>query len=68
MQEFSTPAKYEVGPSETCLTALIDQVKARPYGVMFTKPQNFEWVSVTAQEFLDEVYEVAKGFIANGVQ
>ncbi|MCX7444237.1 long-chain fatty acid--CoA ligase [Corynebacterium sp. P7003] len=68
MQEFSVPAKYEVGPGETCLTALIDQVKTRPYGVMFTRPQNFEWVSVTAREFLDEVYEVAKGFIANGVK
>ncbi|WP_157109052.1 AMP-dependent synthetase/ligase [Corynebacterium aquilae] len=42
--------------------------QARPYGVMFTRPANFEWVNVTAKEFVDEVFEVAKGLIANGVQ
>ena len=35
--------------------------------MLFTRPQNFEWVNVTAQEFVDEVFEVAKGLIANGV-
>lgn len=64
----STKAKYTVKEGETCLTALIDQVKARPFGVLFTRPQNYEWVNVTAQEFLDEVFEVAKGLISMGVE
>ncbi|GAA1471926.1 long-chain fatty acid--CoA ligase [Corynebacterium felinum] len=68
MQEISTPAEYTIGDHDTCLTALLASAKARPYGVMFTRPKNFEWVNVTAAEFISEVYEVAKGFIANGVQ
>lgn len=66
--EFTTPANYEVRPGETCLTAMINQVHARPFGVLFTRPANYEWINVTAREFLDEVYEVAKGLIAAGVE
>lgn len=68
MQEYGTPADYDVAPQETCLTALLDTVKARPYGVLFTRPANYEWVNVTAQDFIEEVFEVAKGLIHNGVQ
>lgn len=68
MQEISTPASFHIGPHDTCLTALLGSAKARPYGVIFTRPQNYEWVDVTAAEFVAEVYEVAKGFIQAGVQ
>ncbi|AZA14070.1 AMP-dependent synthetase/ligase [Corynebacterium choanae] len=68
MQEYATPAAYEVGTHETCLTSLIALSQARPYGVMFTRPDNYEWVDVTAREFVDEVFAVAKGLIANGVE
>ncbi|WP_082091708.1 AMP-dependent synthetase/ligase [Corynebacterium argentoratense] len=47
---------------------MLAMAHARPYGVMFTRPKSFEWVNVTAREFADEVFEVAKGLIANGVQ
>lgn len=66
--EYSTPAEYTIGRKETCLTAMLAMAHARPYGVMFTRPKSFEWVNVTAREFADEVFEVAKGLIANGVQ
>lgn len=68
MQEYESPAGYELDPDDTVLKLLFAQVKARPHGVMFTRPQNYEWVNVTAKEFADEVIEVAKGLIANGVQ
>lgn len=68
MIESFTPADYTIDEGETCLTALMDQVKARPYGVLFMRPVSFDWVNVTAQEFLDEVFAVAKGLIAAGVQ
>ncbi|MFV8380710.1 AMP-dependent synthetase/ligase [Corynebacterium hindlerae] len=68
MQEYETPAPYVVEPDDTVLKLLFAQAKARPHGVMFTRPQNYEWVNVTAKEFVDEVLEVAKGLIANGVQ
>ncbi|WP_080793863.1 AMP-dependent synthetase/ligase [Corynebacterium pacaense] len=67
LEEFTTPAQYTVGEHETCLSALIDQVRARPYGILFSRPANYEWVNVTAQDFLDEVFEVAKGIISTGV-
>ncbi|MGP6172696.1 AMP-dependent synthetase/ligase [Corynebacterium sp. A21] len=47
---------------------MLDSARARPYGVLFTRPKNYEWVNVTAEEFIREVYDVAKGLIANGVQ
>lgn len=68
LQEYTEPAKYTIGESETCLTALLDQIKTRPYGVLFSKPANYEWVNVTAKEFQDEVFEVAKGIISVGVE
>lgn len=68
LQEYTEPAKYTIGESETCLTALLDQIKTRPYGVLFSKPANYEWVNVTAKEFQDEVFAVAKGIISVGVE
>ncbi|ALC06457.1 Long-chain-fatty-acid-CoA ligase FadD15 [Corynebacterium deserti GIMN1.010] len=68
LREYTEPAQYTIDDSETCLTALLDQIKTRPYGVLFTKPANFEWVNVTAKEFQDEVFAVAKGIISVGVE
>lgn len=68
MQEYHSPANFEVKEGETCLTAMLDSARARPYGVLFTRPKNYEWVNVTAEDFIREVYDVAKGLIANGVQ
>lgn len=68
MREYSTEAQYAVGGKETVVTAMQELVAKRPKLVMFTRPKNFEWVNVTAQEFHDEAFAVAKGLIANGVQ
>ncbi|AVH88791.1 AMP-forming long-chain acyl-CoA synthetase [Corynebacterium camporealensis] len=68
LQEVHTPAEFEIKDGETCLTAMLDTARARPHGVMFTRPANYEWVNVTAREFVEQVYAVAKGLIASGVQ
>ena len=68
MREYSTEAQYAVGEKETVVTAMQELVAKRPKLVMFTRPKNFEWVNVTAQEFHDEAFAVAKGLISNGVQ
>ena len=68
MQEFDVPATYDTGSNDTVLTALMALATARPYGISYIRPKNFEWVNVTTEEFIHEVFEVAKGFIANGVQ
>lgn len=68
VKENSTPAAFDIHEGETPLTAMLDSARARPYGIVFTRPKNYEWVNVTAEEFVREVYDVAKGFIAAGVQ
>ncbi|OFR38525.1 long-chain fatty acid--CoA ligase [Corynebacterium simulans] len=68
MQEAHTPAKFEIEDGETCLTRMMATAKARPHGVMFTRPASYEWVNVTAKQFVEEVYAVAKGLIAAGVE
>nr|WP_234464950.1 long-chain fatty acid--CoA ligase [Corynebacterium macginleyi] len=68
MQQVHTPADFNIEPGETCLTALMDTAKKRPHGVMFTRPANYEWVNVTGKEFINEVFEVAQGLIALGVE
>ncbi|MDK4247865.1 long-chain fatty acid--CoA ligase [Corynebacterium accolens] len=68
LQQVHTQAEFTIEPGETCLTALMDTAKKRPHGVMFTRPANYEWVNVTGKEFIDEVFEVAQGLIALGVE
>lgn len=61
MQEFHSPANFQIKEGESCLTALLDSAKARPYGVLFTRPRNYEWINVTAEDFVRDIYDVAKG-------
>lgn len=68
MTEFTAEALYTVGETETCLTALRDLQRQSPNCVSFNRPMKFEWQDVTVTDFLDQVYAVAKGLIANGVQ
>lgn len=67
MQEYSSEALYTVGENETCLTAIRDNALKRPQTILYSRPRKFEWVDVRADEFLREVYDVAKGLIANGI-
>ncbi|MDN6198898.1 AMP-dependent synthetase/ligase [Corynebacterium flavescens] len=68
LQEVHTPAEFEIEEGDTCLTRMLATAKARPHGVMFTRPANYEWVNVTSKQFVEEVYAVAKGLIAAGVE
>ncbi|WP_312778535.1 AMP-dependent synthetase/ligase [Corynebacterium variabile] len=67
MQEYSSEALYTIGENETCLTVLRENTRRRPQTVLYSRPRKFEWADVRADEFLREVYGVAKGLIANGV-
>ena len=67
MKVISSDAAYTIGDDDSCLRALLASVQARPYTVLFSRPKNFEWVNVSGKEFVREVFEVAKGLIANGV-
>lgn len=68
MAEYTSEALYTIGEHETVLTALRDLQKEQPDVVSFSRPVKFDWVDVTISEFLDEVYAVARGLIANGVE
>lgn len=68
MREAFSPAKYTIEPGQTLLTLTIDAVKSQPKAEMFSRPKNHTWVPVSRQEFLDEVYAVAKGLINTGVE
>lgn len=67
MQEYSSEALYTIGENETCLTVLRENTRRRPQTVLYSRPRKFEWADVRADKFLREVYDVAKGLIANGV-
>lgn len=66
--EYTSEALYTIGDNESCLTALRDLGAEHPDTVIFNRPVNFEWVDVTVTDFLEEVYSVAKGLVANGVE
>ena len=66
--EYTSEPLYTIGENETILTALRDLQKDHPSVVSFSRPKNFDWEDVTTTQFLDEVYAVARGLIANGVR
>ncbi|OIR44455.1 long-chain fatty acid--CoA ligase [Corynebacterium sp. NML130628] len=67
-ETYTTPLGFSLNPTDTCLSALVDICTKKPHIVLFSRPRNYDWVNVTAGEFLEEVYETAKGLIANGVE
>ena len=64
----TTELGFTLNDTDTCLSRLIRTCEQSPHLVLYYRPRNYEWVSVTAAEFLEEVYEVAKGLIAAGVE
>lgn len=64
----TTELGFTLADTDTCLSRLIRTCEQSPHLVLYYRPRNYEWVSVTAAEFLEEVYEVAKGLVAAGVE
>ena len=67
-KSYSTELGFTLQDHENCLSRLVALCEEQPHIVLFSRPRNYEWVNVTAGEFLAEVYDVAKGLIANGVE
>ena len=68
MTEYTSEALYTIDEHETCLSAVRDLAATSPDGVLFKRPKNFDWVDVTVAEFLEDVYAVGKGLVANGIE
>lgn len=66
--EYTSEALYTVGEKDTIISALRDLQAEKPNLICFHRPVNLNWEKVTVTQFLDEVYAVAKGLIANGLQ
>ncbi|WP_459612363.1 AMP-dependent synthetase/ligase [Corynebacterium urogenitale] len=66
--EYTPEALYTVGEKDTIISALRDLQAEKPNLICFHRPVNLNWEKVTITQFLDEVYAVAKGLIANGLQ
>lgn len=68
MTEFTSEPLYTVGEQETVISAVRALAAENPNTLSFSRPVNFEWKDVTVTQFLDEVYAVAKGLVANGLE
>ena len=68
MEESTQEARYVIKDHETVVTAMQELAKNRPNTVSISRLKDFEWIDVTAREFMDEVFAVAKGLIANGIE
>jgi long-chain acyl-CoA synthetase len=68
VREFSIPALAEVPPSANTAELVGRRAAEQPHAVMLRrKTADGTWSDVTAVQFKDEVYALAKGFMAAGV-
>ena len=68
MITYTVPAGFEVAPDENCYSALVATAEKNPDIVLFSRPGEFDWVDVTAADFVEHVRKVAKGLIGIGVE
>ncbi len=70
MDEFHTPLRIEVDPSNNLNDLLAERVDGSPDGVVVEHKtqQDGPWIPLTGREFDAEVVAVAKGLVARGVQ
>jgi long-chain acyl-CoA synthetase len=69
LREYSIPALAEIPASASAADVVARRATEQPSAVMLRrKAADGAWSDVTAAQFRDEVYALAKGFIAAGVQ
>jgi len=67
-KSYTTELGFNLTDQDNCIRRLITLCRTQPHIVLFSRPRNYEWVNVTAGEFLTEVYDVAKGLVNAGVE
>lgn len=67
-KSFTTDLGFTLQDTDTCIRRLLELCETNPRIVLFSRPRNYEWVSVSAGEFAQEVFDVAKGLIAAGIE
>ncbi|RZU30681.1 AMP-dependent synthetase/ligase [Blastococcus saxobsidens] len=68
MQEYSTPATFEIPATAALSDAVTAHAAENPDRVALTRNVGGSWVPVTSREFADQVAGLARGMIAAGVQ
>ena len=70
MDEFHTPLRLEVDPSNNLNDLLAERVTGTPDRVVVEHKtqQDGPWIPLTAREFDAEIVAVAKGLVARGIQ
>jgi long-chain acyl-CoA synthetase len=67
VREYSVPALRETIPEANLTDLIVAKAKNTPHQVSFSRSVDGHWQDVTARDFLQETYAVAKGLIASGV-
>ena len=68
MQEYTTPSTLTVGDDVTTITRIQQLRRTNPTMPVFRRlGDSGHWLTVTAQQFAEEVDAVAKGLIASGI-
>jgi len=69
VKEFVVPALVTPDPDANATDLLVDRVALTPENALFSVPTaDGGWSDVTAREFHEQVIDLAKGFIASGVE
>ncbi|PPF11823.1 long-chain fatty acid--CoA ligase [Rathayibacter sp. AY1A5] len=68
MDQFDSPLVVPADPQANTTALLLDRVRETPDRPLFALLDGDGWRDVTAQEFLDQVTALAKGFVAAGLE
>ena len=68
MREYSTPLTLEIPTTGNLTDDLVRNAAEAPQAVVLARQEGDGWIDVTAEQFLAEVAQVAKGLIASGIQ
>ena len=66
--QFEVPAIVPADPNANIADLLVERVRATPSLALFAVPDGAGWRDITAAEFQRQVIELAKGFVAAGIE
>ena len=68
MDQFDAPAVIPAAPLANCTQLLLDRVAQTPNDALFAVPEGETWRDVSSLEFYEQVFSLAKGFVAAGIK
>ncbi len=68
MREFSVPQAVDIPDSASLTDSVFDNAHRNPETAVLSRKVGGEWTDVTARQFRDEVVELAKGLVAEGIR